>query len=54
MIDEEPDAIRYFWKASEDMKDDLRITLYYLARGLVRLAESLAAQTAKRMGWPAR
>ncbi len=29
------------------MEDDLRITLYYLARGLLRITESLASQTTK-------
>lgn len=49
MTEDEPDAIYYFRKASEDMEDDLRITLYYLARGLLLLAESLVEQTGKEM-----
>lgn len=47
MTDDEPDAMHYFRKAAEDMEDDARITLYYIARGLLRLAESLASQTTK-------
>lgn len=33
MNDDEPDAIHYFRKAAEDMEHDVRITLYFLARG---------------------
>jgi hypothetical protein len=47
MTDDEPDAMHYFRKAAEDMEDDARITLYYIARGLLQLAESLASQTTK-------
>lgn len=50
MIEDEPDAIHYFRKAADDMEDDLRITQYYLARGLLRLAESLSARTAQDDG----
>lgn len=47
MTEGEPNAIHYFRKAAEDMEDDSRITMYYLAKGLLRLAESLAAQGSK-------
>jgi hypothetical protein len=40
----EPDALYYFRRAAEDMEDDLKVTLYYLARGLLRLAESLTVR----------
>ena len=43
----EPDALYYFRRAAEDMEEDLRVTLYCLARGLLRLVESLTAQTGK-------
>jgi hypothetical protein len=44
---EEPDAIYYFQKAAEGLEDEMTGPMYYLARGLSRLAESLASQTTK-------
>ena len=32
MTENEPDAIYYSQRAAEDVEDDLRVTLYYLAR----------------------
>ncbi len=40
----EPDAVHYFRKAVEGLEDEMAGPSYYLARGLLRLAESLATQ----------
>ena len=45
MTEEEPDAIYYFRKAAEELEGEMTEPVYYLARGLLRMAESLAAQT---------
>lgn len=45
--EDEPVAGHYVRRAAEDMEEDLRVTLYCLARGLLRLVESLTAQTGK-------
>ncbi|MHB8252943.1 MAG: hypothetical protein ACYDEV_04450 [Acidiferrobacter sp.] len=50
MIDDEPDAIYYFQKAVEDLEEEMTGPVYYLARGLLRLAESLASQRAMENG----
>lgn len=47
MTKEEPDAIYYFRKATEGWEDQMTGPMYYLARGLLRLAESWAAETTK-------
>jgi len=47
MTEDEPDAIYYFRKAVEELEDEMAGPVHYLARGLLRLAKSLAAQTGK-------
>jgi hypothetical protein len=47
MSEDEPDAIYYFRKAAEELENEMTGPAYYLARGLLRLAESLAVQTDK-------
>jgi len=47
MTEDEPDAIYYFRKAAEELEDQMTGPVYYLARGLLRLAENWGALTAK-------
>ena len=47
MTEDEPYAIYYFWKAAEELEGQMTGPVYYLARGLLRLVESLAAQADK-------
>ncbi|MHB1512887.1 hypothetical protein [Acidiferrobacter sp.] len=41
MSEDEPDAVYYFRKAAEGLEDEMTEPAYYLARGLLRLAEGL-------------
>lgn len=47
MTEDEPDATYYFRKAAEELEDQMAGPVYYLARGLLRLAENLAVQADK-------
>jgi hypothetical protein len=47
MAEDEPYAIYYFRKAAEELEGQMTGPVYYLAKGLLRLAESLAAQMDK-------
>ncbi|MHB1609204.1 MAG: hypothetical protein ACYCXX_11335 [Acidiferrobacter thiooxydans] len=44
MTEDEPDAIYYFRKAAEELEGEMTGPVYYLARRVPRLAESLATQ----------